>query len=249
MTRVGGTQREHTFRLVLAVACTGQQALKEATAEWAELRESLGQLLGSALRITGRLMVFAAAALASHRARKKPMASRHDERSVMDDEFVFGRPHRDRLSDQTPRCRIEVVSVDHKALSVDAAVDDLGVVERPRRQRYEVGLFLGVSIHRTCLGVAMDVHIGDLGQPPGGRLVQVLQGMEAPATEQAGFDISKMSFNFSLGLGPPGPTGDWSKTVVGRERQEPCIVDGFIAVVPAHHDFHVVIKTGCRDSA
>ena len=131
MTRVGGTQREHTFRLVLAVACTGQQALKEATAEWAELRESLGQLLGSALRITGRLMVFAAAALASHRARKKPMASRHDERSVMDDEFVFGRPHRDRLSDQTPRCRIEVVSVDHKALSVDAAVDDLGVVERP----------------------------------------------------------------------------------------------------------------------
>src|SRR5271157_641140 len=150
---------------------------------------------------------------------------------------------------QTPWCRIEVVSVDHETLSVDASVDDLGVVERPRRQRYEVGLFLGVPIHRTCPGVAMDVHVGDLGQPPGGRLVQVLQGMEAPATKQAGFDIGKMSFDFSLGWGPPGPTGDWSKTVVGRERQEPCVGDGFIAVVTTHHDFHVVIKTGRRDSA
>ena len=59
----------------------------------------------------------------------------------------------------------------------------------------------------------------------------------------------KWSFHFSLGLGPPGPTGDRSKTVMGRERQEPWIVDGLVAVVPAHHDFHVVIKTGCRDSA
>src|SRR5271157_5235556 len=93
MTRVGGTQRENTFRLVLAVACTGQQALKETTAEWAELRESLGQLLGSALRITGRLMFLAAAALASHRSRKKLMASRHDKRPVMDHEFVVAARH------------------------------------------------------------------------------------------------------------------------------------------------------------
>ena len=62
-------------------------------------------------------MFFATAALASDRSRKKPMADRHDKRSVMDDEFFFSRPHRDRLSDQTPRCRIEVVSVDDKALA------------------------------------------------------------------------------------------------------------------------------------
>ncbi len=36
---------------------------------------------------------------------------------------------------------------------------------------------------------------------------------------------------------------------MSRERQEPWVVHGFVAVVTAHHDFHVVIKTGCRDSA
>ena len=35
---------------------------------------------------------------------------------------------------------------------------------------------------------------------------------------------------------------------MGCERQEPWVVHRFVAVVTAHHDFHVVIKTGCRDS-
>ena len=36
---------------------------------------------------------------------------------------------------------------------------------------------------------------------------------------------------------------------MGCERQEPWVVHWLVAVVTAHHDFHVVIKTGCRDSA
>ena len=36
---------------------------------------------------------------------------------------------------------------------------------------------------------------------------------------------------------------------MGRERQEPRVVDRLVAVVTAHHDFHVVIKTSRRDSA
>src|SRR5271165_7050969 len=36
---------------------------------------------------------------------------------------------------------------------------------------------------------------------------------------------------------------------MGCERQEPWVVHRFVAVVTAYHDFHVVIKTGGRDSA
>ena len=108
------------------------------------------------------------------------MAHRLDKRPVMDHQFVFGRPHRDWLADQTPGGRVEVVAVDHEALGVDGSVDDFRSIKGPRRQRQQVRLFLRVPIHGTCLGLAMDVHVGDLGQPPGRGLVQVLQGMEAP---------------------------------------------------------------------
>ena len=42
---VVSTQRENPFRLVLAVSATGQQAFQKATADFAELREALGQFL------------------------------------------------------------------------------------------------------------------------------------------------------------------------------------------------------------
>src|SRR6516165_2870790 len=36
---------------------------------------------------------------------------------------------------------------------------------------------------------------------------------------------------------------------MGRERQEPGVVDRLVAVVATHYDFHVVIKTSRSDSA
>ncbi len=107
-----------------------------------------------------------------------------------------------------------------------------------------------MPIDGTRLGLAMDMHVGDLRQPPGRDLIQVFQGMKAATTKQAGFNISKWPLDFPFGLGPSGLAGDWPEAVMGRERQEPWVVHRLVAVgVAAHHDFHVVIKTGCRDSA
>src|SRR6516164_1910272 len=56
---VVSAQRENPLRLVLAISATGQYAFQKATADCAELREALGQLLEAALRIAGRLTVLA----------------------------------------------------------------------------------------------------------------------------------------------------------------------------------------------
>jgi hypothetical protein len=45
VARVVSAERENPFRLVLAVSATGQQAFQLASADCAELREALGQLL------------------------------------------------------------------------------------------------------------------------------------------------------------------------------------------------------------
>ena len=73
--------------------------------------------------------------------------------------------------------------------------------------------------------------------------------MKAPTAQQAGFDISKLALHFPFCLGPPHAASHRSKTVMGRERQETRVVDRLVTVVTTHHDFHVVIETGRRDSA
>src|SRR5271170_4301806 len=73
--------------------------------------------------------------------------------------------------------------------------------------------------------------------------------MEAPLTTQTGFDICEWSLHFPFCLRPSHAAGDRPKAVMGRERQEPRVVDGLVAVITAHHDFHVVIETGRRDSS
>ena len=99
-----------------------------------------------------------------------------------------------------------------------------------------------MAIDRPRLGLAVDADVGDLGQPPGRGLVQVLQAAEGPAAKQAGFDISKWPLDLPFRLGPPGSAGHRAEAVVGRERQEPRVVDRLVAVVAADHDFHVVIE-------
>ena len=177
------------------------------------------------------------------------MPGRFHEGLIVDHQFILGHPHRDGLADQPPRRRVEILAVDHEPLGVDGAVDDLGGVERACRQRDEVGLFLGMTIDRPRLGLAVDANVGDLGQPPRRGLVQVLQTAEGPAAKQARFDISKGSLDLPFCLGPPGTASHGAKAVMGRECQESWIVDRVVAVVVAHDDFHVVIKARRRDPA
>ena len=248
-TRVGRRQRQDALGLVLAEAVPGEQALQEPRPRRAELREPLGQLLPSPLGVSGRLVVLATAALSRGGPREEPMPRRLDERPVMDDQLVLGHAHRDALADQPPGRRVEVLAVDHEPLGVDGAVHDLGGVERPRRQRQQVGPFLGVAVDRPRLGLAVLADVGDLGQPPGRGLVQVPQAAEGPAAQQARFDISEGPLDLPLRLRPPGPAGHRPEAVVGRERQEPRVVDRLVAVVAADDDLHVVIEARRRDPA
>ena len=48
--------------------------------------------------------------------------------------------------DQPPGGRVEVLAVHHEALGVDRAIHHLGGVERLRRQRDQVGPFLGMTV-------------------------------------------------------------------------------------------------------
>jgi hypothetical protein len=222
---------------------------QESRARRAELRESLRELLRSPSRVAGWLVVLAKAALSRGGPRQEPVPRRFHECLIVDHKLILGHPHRDRLADQPPGRRVEILAVDHEPLGVDGPVDDLGGVERPRRQRDQVGPFLGVAIDRPRLGLAVDADVGDLGQPPGRGLVQVPEAAEGPAAKQAGFDISKGSLHFSFRLGPPGSAGHRPEAVVGREREEPRVVDRVVAVVAADDDFHVVIEALRRDPA
>jgi hypothetical protein len=156
--------------------------------------------------------------------------------------------HRQGLADQSPGDRIEVRTIDHVSLGVDDPVDHRGGVERSLGQGEKERLFLRVAVQRARPGLTVDAHVSDLGQPPGRRLVEMLQRVEAPAIEQAGFDISKRPLDFPFGLGSPHPAGHGSKAVMGGKRQEPRVVDRFVAVVATHDHFHVVIKASRRDA-
>ena len=57
LTRIGGHQRQHAFRLVLAVAGLASRPSRKLRAGRAELGKPLVQLFGSTLCIAGRLVV------------------------------------------------------------------------------------------------------------------------------------------------------------------------------------------------
>ena len=57
-----------------------------------------------------------------------------------------------------------------------------------------------MQLQRRLTGCAQLADVGDLGQPPGGGLIEMLQRREGAAVEQAGLDIRRRAV-------PPSP---WS---------------------------------------
>ena len=113
---------------------------------------------------------------------------------------------------------------------------------RPRRRqtaapackRSKTRKLFGMAVDWPRLGLAVDPHVGDLGEPPESHFVEVLQAAKGPAAEQTRFDIGERSFDLPLRLRPPGSTGHGrAKAVVGRERQEAWVVDRVVAIVSA----------------
>src|SRR5205823_12959300 len=94
------------------------------------------------------------------------------------------------------------------------------------------------------LGLAMHAYVGDVGQPPGGGIVEMLQGAELPAAQQVSLDIMERPLALPLRLGPVRSAGPRPKTVVGGESQEARVVDRLVVLVTLHHYLEVVVQAG-----
>ena len=135
------------------------------------------------------------------------------------------------------------------ALDVDVAIDDLGGVEVAGRQRQQVRLFALMTLQRRFLEVAQDADVGDVVQPPGGHLVEMLQRVEGAAVEQAGFDIEHLPLDFALRLGPADTARLRAEAVVRGEGQELGVVEDAVGVVTQHDRFEVVVQADARHAA
>ena len=101
-----------------------------------------------------------------------------------------------------------------------------------------------MQLQGGLLGFPQLADVGDLGQPPRGRLIEMIERGEGAAVEQAGFHIRKGAFHLPFRLGPPGSAGHRPEAVVGGERQEPRVVDRHVVLVASHDDLHIVIQAG-----
>ena len=66
------------------------------------------------------------------------------------------------------------------------------------RQGKESRLFLGVTVDGALLRLAMDVDIGDVGQSPGGQVVEMGEVAKGPAVEQVLLDEVELPLGLAL---------------------------------------------------
>src|SRR5260370_15049751 len=89
----------------------------------------------------------------------------------------------------------------------------------------------------------MHADVGDVGQPPGGDLVEMGQVAEGAAVEQVLLDEVETPFDLALGLGTTRQAGARLEAVMRGEGQKARIVQRPVLVVLQHYDLHVVVKT------
>lgn len=235
--------------LALALTLVAQQAVEEALSDRPEFREAFAQQdlmlawigTGSVRLVLGTLSRLA--------PREEGMAGHLLDLWAMDDQFPLGDPHRQRLTDVPPRDRIEVLLVRHQAFDVDDAIGDDGQVVRGRGQRDQLRPFLRMPIDGPLLGLPMLPYVGDVGQPPSGYLIEVFQGTEGAAVEEALFDIIKRPFHFAFGLTAPDAARPGGVTVVGSKGEELGIIEWPFIAVPQYHHLEVVVQTGAGHTA
>jgi hypothetical protein len=168
---------------------------------------------------------------------------------TVNDDLGLGHPDRQCAADVPPWHGVAVLAVGDQPLDVDHTVDHRPDVIGLRRQRNQVGHFLLMQLRRRLAELPQFADVGDIGQPPGGDLIEMIQRLEGPAVEQAGLDVEEWPLHFSFGLRPPGPAGDRSETVVGGEGQEPRVVNRHVILVAGHHDFHIIMQACCGHTA
>ncbi len=168
---------------------------------------------------------------------------------AVDDQFGLGDAHRQRLADMPPGNRVKVLPIDDVAFDVDDAVVDDGNVIRRGRQRDQVGELLRMPVEWSLLGLSMNAHVGDIGQPPGGDLVEMFQRAKRPAIQQALFRIIKRPFHLPFRLAAAHAASVRGEAIVRGEGEELGIVERPFIAVPQHHNLHVVVQAGSGHTA
>ena len=171
-----------------------------------------------------------------------------DARRV-DDDFLLRDAHRQHLADERPRHRVEVQTIGDVAFDVDVAIKDQSGIEVGAGQRQEVRLLAFPAFAWRFLEVPQTTHVGDLGEPPRGDLVEMFQGIEGAAIQEASFDVVELAFDLAFGLGPTHLAGPGTEAVVGGKGQETGIVDRAVGVVTQHHRLEVVVQAHACQAA
>ena len=171
---VVGDEREQLLRLQFSLGLLGEQAVEELHGDGAEFAEALAQEQGALSGIVGAMMGHDLLARARRCAGYQRMPGDFVEAERVDDDFVFGDAHGQRLADVRPRHRVKIQAMRDVALDIDVAIEELSRVEVAGRQRQEVRLFDDVTLKRRLLEVAHDAQIGDVREPPRGHFVEML---------------------------------------------------------------------------
>src|SRR2546427_12022180 len=94
---------------------------------------------------------------------------------TIDDEDVSRDARRQQLADALPGNGVKVLPVADIAFAVDCPVEDFCGVVRFFRKRYQVWPLLLVEFQRSLACGPMLANIGNIGEPPGGDFVEMIQ--------------------------------------------------------------------------
>ncbi len=242
-------QRQQLLGLQLAIDLLGQQAVEELHGHGTELLETLTQQQFALAGIVRGMMALDQLTHAGLRAGHEHMAGDLFQADGVNDDFTLGDAHGEHLADVRPRHRVEVQTMADITFDVDVAIEYQGGIQVGTRQRHEVRPFAFIALQRRFLEVAQLTQVGDLRQPPGSRLVEMFQGVEGAAVEEAGFGIVKLAFDLALGLRPTHPAGPGAEAIVRRQGQETRVVDRAVGIVTQHHHLEVVVETDACQAA
>ncbi len=174
-----------------------------------------------------------------------------DELALVQD--VPARPHAhdlDGLADEAPGHRI--------AVGIDRHEPVLGHNALAAHRLQEARLLAGAREHiglaskaldRPLVGGAVDAQVGDLGEPGGELLVEVLQIPEHPAGQEVALHVLDAGLDDALGLRPIGAAGPWLEPPMPGEGLESRVPTRLALHRAGHYCTHAVVENLGRASA
>ena len=190
--RVGAEQCQYAAGLGLAAALVAEQTVEEAAGRRTQFGEAFAQERLLLVRIIAWSMDLADAPLPDDATREQTMPGDLGDRGAIDDHFALADPQWQRLADEPQRHRVIVLLIADEAFHVSDPINDCGRVIRMSGQRHQVRPFFGVAVDGPLLGLAMHMDIRNVGQPPGGDVVEMRQVAKGPAVEQVLLDEVKL---------------------------------------------------------